>query len=53
MNEIRPPTDQLELTGSHLLKYHCAFPKCAGFLQSFATPQDKVKKLENIIFLIF
>jgi hypothetical protein len=41
LNMERPPTDQLELMQSGLLRHHCCFPMCPLYLHSFATEKDR------------
>jgi hypothetical protein len=43
LNEGRAQHNRLELMSSGLLKHHCCYPSCPGFLQSFATATDKLK----------
>ena len=41
LNMKRPPTEQLELMPSGLLRHHCCFPSCPSYMQSFATEKDR------------
>ena len=50
INVHRPQDDQIELTQSRLLKHHCAFPKCPGYLQSFASTKDKALNRRDGLF---
>ncbi|GAB5353381.1 hypothetical protein AAMO2058_000031800 [Amorphochlora amoebiformis] len=43
LNRKRPKNDQLELTASKQLKYHCGYPRCPSFLKSFASPNERRK----------
>jgi len=40
LNKNRPPTDQLELMPTGLLRHHCCFPKCMYYLQNLASEKD-------------
>eukprot|EP00039_Didymoeca_costata_P011057 m.151993 g.151993 ORF g.151993 m.151993 type:complete len:1575 (+) comp15048_c1_seq7:233-4957(+) len=46
LNAERSKEDQLELTHSGLLRYHCCYPKCPKFLNRFSSRQKLFKHLQ-------
>ena len=40
LNMVRPPTDQLEIMPSGLLRHHCCFEGCPQYLCNMATTRD-------------
>ncbi len=50
LNKTRLPGDQLEVLPGGLLKHHCAFPECPGYLTNFATQSDLAKNQRQGLF---